>query len=481
MQEEHAKPHTGALYTVLPLQIRINQPALIHGIFSLSPDRASLHHLRDNSTRYKNPAEWNKWLFETLIPIAWTNLLLHKAQLHPDRSGFPHWPRDVQDPNDFFARTLHNVVAIIENMSYPLWYTSVGYVKACDGLLAKGEESEELKSALVEAKAPVIYVPVQFRPAVASYFDDCMLSPQSLCKFLHAKNERIRKWTPETKNVILEYLLFDLGASGGTKLELFPCEDGCYRALHDNALFFHRDQLEAKLFSAAKQSNLDLNRLSPQIKASLKVGFMNSTVHSSLRHRCVADMKNYALAWIFKGQDSNQDVVRLNEKAAHFVSDCWTWMEQNDWKISNGNLSGLWLLPLSNGQYRKLRPRCYWTICPPDGKIGDLLLSFARRQINRNQPLMVTGPKGVNPQILALRKAEDRSQLKVRDGNNLVDLVEWLSRIPEAVAAAAAEDKEAILQHISQLFPLCNERDRRSISNSIQVLQLFPKFIPNRL
>ena len=78
----------GTLFTVLPLPLDTIQPIHMHALFSLSPDRARLHHLQDKSTQDTEPAEWNDWLFKDGIPVAWAKLLCALARVHPFQPTF---------------------------------------------------------------------------------------------------------------------------------------------------------------------------------------------------------------------------------------------------------------------------------------------------------------------------------------------------------------------------------------------------------
>jgi sacsin len=106
----------GSLFTVLPLPIKTSQPLKIHGMFSLTPDRARLHELGDSSTQNQNLAGWNSWLFEQPIPIAWTKLLARLTQLYPQQSAFETWPHLGDSSNGHLSICREKVFQIIDKV-----------------------------------------------------------------------------------------------------------------------------------------------------------------------------------------------------------------------------------------------------------------------------------------------------------------------------------------------------------------------------
>lgn len=153
----------GSLFLVMPLHIPINQPALIHGLFGISPDRARLYKSQDFSSQDKLPAKWNQWLFDSSIPHAWMKLLSYLVVSFPPDLSFKYWPIKSDDPDNLSKDVLTQVLAMVGDRRLPLWYTADGYVSADCGLLANGNEPEPLKLALADAKIPVIYLPDRLR------------------------------------------------------------------------------------------------------------------------------------------------------------------------------------------------------------------------------------------------------------------------------------------------------------------------------
>ena len=140
--------NNGSLFTVLPLPIPTNQPVHIHGLFSLSPDRARIHDSSDSGVQDQLPARWNEWLFARPIPTAWVNMLLHVAQRDPKRAAFAKWPLTVANHNDVLHGMIQKVLQIVQDRSCRIWYTDLGYTSSNLGLLANGDESPALRRAL---------------------------------------------------------------------------------------------------------------------------------------------------------------------------------------------------------------------------------------------------------------------------------------------------------------------------------------------
>ena len=237
------------MFSILPLPIALSQPVHIHGLFSISPDRARLYQLMERSTQDQDPAKWNNWLLQDLVPLAWTKLLKYLAHAYPHQSAFERWPQGIDDTRDPLNNATEKVIGAIEKESLALWPTHEGYVTAQNGLLDTGIESA-LRDALQEAGAPVVYVPQQLQGRAEKVFKDRLLRPQSLCKFIRSKSSQMGGWSHRTKHKILEYILLEPAFTDYGGLELFPFKDGMYRSIGEHTAFVHRNKHEEALFTS---------------------------------------------------------------------------------------------------------------------------------------------------------------------------------------------------------------------------------------
>jgi sacsin len=476
---QHSKTFQGSLFTILPLPVTINQPVLIHGLFSISPDRARLYQLKEDSSQDQSPAKWNDWLLHGPVPMAWTKLLSHLAHIHSDQSTFQWWPQYTDSSHGVLSNALDNVVDIVAKECLPLWSTEVGHVTAMDGLLNIGDKSIALRQALEEAKIPVIYVPDRLNYRVEHLFNGQILSPQRLSIFLMNKNNHVKNWSLSTKKAILEYILSEPGFTEYSSIELFPFKDGKYRSITDHAAFVHRKEFEMGLFNLQDDHNIDFDKLSDGTISVLKNGCKSLTMHKSIRHRSASDFRDYCLKYVFSKIPGEQDMVYLDAEAVAFVSRAWVWIVEQRINIL-GIISDLWLVPMTNGCHRKIKPRdsTSETIFAPVGSMGDLMRTFDIQSSSKIKPLLDTSPTGLGTRAREHLLAAARSDLSllIRNGGNMIDFAQWLYQIRTVVNSASDEDKAKVVRAIASNLPTSlPQLDRKAIGNAIGALRIFKK------
>ncbi|TGO40070.1 hypothetical protein BHYA_0043g00420 [Botrytis hyacinthi] len=441
----------GSLFLVMPLHIPINQPALIHGLFSISPDRARLYRSQDHSSQDQLPAQWNQYLFNSSISHAWTKLLSHLALSFPPDPSFKYWPYKSEDPDNLSKDVLTQVLTFIKNQSLPVWHTVNGYISAGGGLLATGKESESLKLTLAEAQIPVVYIPDRLREEVKNLFLDLKLGPRTLCNYLRGKNTLVISWPQAIRQQVLEYILPVLGSSDhGKSLALFPFEDGSCRSIDDHLAFVHRDEFEADLFQHDPKHNLDLKQFSQSSLNTLQDRLRASQFHPHIRHRSASDLRKYAMAYFFDKLDVGADMATLDSDQTFFVTKSWTWIHRCS-DILNDSIASLWLLPLTNGKYRKVKPRSCWAIIPPPGSLGDTVQKLGEDDRAQSVPVIFSGGTGLDRGLLAILKTvKAGATLQVRNGEKFDFLLQWLAQSHLAVEEASDEDKSIIIEHIAK-------------------------------
>jgi sacsin len=457
----------------MPLSIPIHQPVLIHAIFSISPDRARLYESHDRSAQDRLPAEWNKWLFNNPIPHAWTGLLCHMVNTFPRYATYDHWPNMTADGSTISSDVLAKVLGLIQTRKLPLWHTTVGHVNAALGLLASGNESKDLKMALAEAKTPVVEVPKRLKSDVKNIFKDRCLEPQTLCQYLSDKNDRAQSWTPQAKQTILEYIIAEIKPSSyGEMLELFCFKDGIYRSIKNHPAFVPRDELEVEMFQDNPKNNLDINKFSRKALDLLHERLRSQGLHFNIRYRSADDVRDYALAFPFNNLASGSDTVYLNTVQVSFVSRVWSWMLQNDIGVLHNSISNLWLIPLANGSYRKIKPNKCWIFASPSGLMGSLMQKLG--EFSNNEPVLAPSMPWLSISTLAMLKTSHvGALLQIHNCKNINILLHWLSNIDQAIEQLSDTDKSIIMDHISS--HLTQDRDSsHDIAKNLLSLRKLP-------
>lgn len=477
-QKEDTAKTQGSLFSVLPLPIPTYQPVHVHGLFSISPDRSKLYH-SDRRNQDQTPARWNEWLVQGPVPAAWVKLLGYLARFSSRHTAFQLWPQSIRAVPGPLGDIAENLIRIIDEERLAIWPTAVTYVPANRGLLATGAEPPELREALQEAKLPIVYVPSGLRERAATIFRGRILCPESLCSYLKYEKTQTGLWSDQTKQKILEYLILKPGFTDYGGLELFPFRDGIYRSIGESSVFVHRDRFEQGLFCLDDCRNLDLNKLSELAQSSLKRGCEGSTAHPSIRYRSAGSLRDYCMRYIFKDVSTDQDMVKLGSEPAAFVTKVWTWISTYQVDIFDEAMSGLWLLPLSNGLYRSIIPQkpCQQVYFAPVGEIGRLMWRFDARLSSRPLSLLRTGPTESASGILAVVMGALMGRLSISDASSPVPFLQWLSQTLPLVNDVTDEERFTIVRLIASHLTEIHMSERKVASEALRTLAIFRKII----
>ncbi len=472
----------GSLFSVLPLPIATTQPVYIHGPFSISADRARLYYHNDRSNQDQYGPSWNDWLFKNAIPATWIKLLGYLADLYDLVAAFERWPKITDNEHDPLSSVFLKVINTIDNECLPLWPTGFGYKTWKNSLLATGNESDSLKEALREAEVPVVYVPLEFRKIheeAEGIFKDRILSARSLCQFLKLERQQVGSLTEKMKLQMLEYLLSDDQLTEYDGLEIFPFRDGKYRAIGEEVVFIHRNEFEDNLFAMNGFRTIDVEKLLPETKFKFKLNCNVRKVHPSIQFHSAVSLEEYSISMVFNKISRDQDIVALNEKQSNFASNVRIWLIHHEIDFLNEHISNLWLLPLSNMQYRRIRPKYPKSkvYLPPDGEIGALMRKLDAKLSAKSLPLLVLGNSEIDFRfVLALKKyLGAHSPLAINDGGNIISLVTRLQET--AVIDDGVVDKDRVLvaktvaSHTSQTFSATEHEAMRQALADLKIFQ----------
>ncbi|CZT50406.1 uncharacterized protein RSE6_11382 [Rhynchosporium secalis] len=468
-----------SLFTVLPLPVRTTQPVHIHALFSLTPDRANLHRMHDQSAQNQDPAKWNEWLLREGASVGWVKLLSALAQLYPLQSAFDQWPRAVDNNRDPLSGAVDRIVAIIQQDHLALWPTEIGYVSAETGLLALGSESPGLKEALRDANVPVTYVPRQLWDHAKKLFGSQLLSSANVCAYLNSKAAVVRGLRDRVKIALLEFLVSAPAVIDHGRLELFPFEDGEFRSLDGVNAFVHRDSAEKDLFSRQPELNLALGRLPEQTQIIFVDGCESRTLHPSIRFRSVDSFRDYCSRTFFAGFDQALEAHALDTDGAGFVTSAWSWILDRKISIKDENLSALWLLPMSDGQYRQLRYKQTVIYLAPPGLSGDILRRMDAELLASSRPLLLTGKASLGRRSSAVvTNLLQAKCIGVLDALNLLVYVQWLLWAMPLATTTGDQERDNIVESIfNRLTEQMNVQDLTAVKACIRGLPIFKKLM----
>jgi sacsin len=471
---------TGSLSTVLPLPIQPGQPVHIHGAFHLSPDRQRLTCSdREGLTSKDDATKWNDWLFHSCIPLAWAKLTDFMAQHEEFSPHFQWWPRESLMPYDYFNGVLDDFLRTIDEKALPIWPTEAGYMLTTQSFLSTTPVVPSLRAALEQARVPVVYPPSRLLSRAKPYFVGRHLSAENLCLFFKQNATAVTKLDINAKVKILEYLLQE-----NTHLEkfyflsLFPFKNGKFGPLELNSIFIDRDETEAELFHHQTDIVIDLGRLSKRTVEILRDQCGAMQLRPYISYRPFECLGVYSLQFPFAGLPTNQDMVMLNEEASIFVQRAWAWILKHSVDFSRV-ASNLWLIPLTNGQYRKVVPQSSASKAfnADTGITGKFMRDFHDKQSSAN-PLIDSRILGsvTGALQLLMHTSSMTPSLRIADGGNIVVFVEWLQGNTSKVSASPPATRERILEIIASSLRLSlSNLDRQRISESMKCLTVFRK------
>jgi sacsin len=399
-------------------------------------------------------------------------MLMHVAKLHPEKSPFSKWPLTAPDSSTIGSNICRKVLEIIKNGCYSLWFTDLGYVASESALLATRMESSTLRTGLKELGIPVIFAPAKMLSIMQNVAKT--LNPSSLCDSLATKKDKLRAASENSKQVLLEYVISDPSFRGYGAVELFPFENGTYKSLNEGVAFVHRSQMEHDVFRLEGQRNIDVDKLSAKSLQVLHGGFLSpSSLHHSLRQRGSQDLKSYLLNTCFKDFNQDQDVVRLKDDSKSYISKVWNWIVGRKLNLLDESISCLWLVPLSDGQYRKIKPRIssWQTIHAPEGKIGDVLRYLASIESVDNKPILLSGSLSSSALQLLTSLSKIETCMAIKSGESLDDFVLWLTRFPKILDLTIDKDGPLVQELLISNTHLCSNRS--AVSKAIRKLKIF--------
>ena len=468
----------GTLFAVLPLPIPNAQAVHIHGLFSISPDRARLN-VKDVNISDQSPALWNQYLFEHPIPQAWSKLLGYIASNHLPTSTFAWWPVSSQDQRDPLKDSLSLVIDRIQQEKLAVFPTVNGYATAEQSLLCTGTESAGLIKALREAKLSFFQAPVKLKDALRSLFATRTVCPELVSKELYAHLGNVETCSSITKHKILEYLVTAVPKVDYEALEIFPFEDGSHHSTLTGDAFVHRNSEERDLFGDQSSKNIDCKQLSQSCTQALYDLCSHAGAHSVIRFRGLVDFTSFCKNNMFGDiPEGAQDIVLADIKPG-FLAQAWSWIGVHDPELQDIGITSLWLLPLLDGTYRKLKPSdvSMKVMVTKPGDMGGLLKLLGKDLSSYTPRLVDVDRMGVkNCQLLLDDTSLDH--LSLMSSERLLDISEWLSSNFAMVRKMSDREKKAVLKALAKLMRNGTAiPETAKVLSSIRSLEIFPRAV----
>ncbi|KAH0563531.1 hypothetical protein GP486_001901 [Trichoglossum hirsutum] len=495
LQEKPTATLTGGLFTVLPLDKPSGHPTHLHGLFSITSDRASIHSRAEKSLQDRRPFLWNEMLFHSLIPVAWLCLLNHLRHKWSDTEDLmDYWPRPGSVVGQLGEQLCHKLVEFVQMSSIRAFFTESGFVNLEGGLFTKADDvSEELRLALKDAGVPVVYIQQRhlwLHNEVHTLYPSRLLTSKTICDSLRSTNS-LEGTSIESKRSLLEYILSNADPgelAAGLKIlygvPLFRMGDGAYRAFGDNLqpLFLSVDETEDRIFRFQPERNLDLRSMSTVTVKILENLAVKKT--TPIRRHSVDSFIEYCLPRLYQTSstpDPAQDVVPMSSTLRELISDIWGWLIVNAQEPRVfSSVSRFWLIPLYGGQYLR-RPKTSShipTLHSLSGPTGQLLIRLANLSSQSTLlPLLDTELLKPKFQRFLVTHGEHYG-MTLGSCEDLGSLLPWLVAGREAVQAATDGDKRQLLAIIAGMSARTSKLDTlNTVATALKQLPLFEQVV----
>ena len=338
-----------------------------------------------------------------------------------------------------------------------IWYTDFGYVSLRDGLLGSEHDFLKQRQAFHDAGIPAIYLNDTILKHASNNPKGRKLCHRTVLKFLRSSSH-LHTVPEKSKIILLEYLSSELPFNEIAELAIFPFEDQGWRAINQQGVFLHRNASEKELFKGTPELNLDIDKLSSDLVKKLR-DLAAKSLTSSLRLRRHEDLRDYCYSTVFKPRKFRKslDMIDAGWEIRSFLDLVWKWiMSLRFTQRTLTAIGSLWLLPLTNGKYRKILPEpaspslmvTYTSVKNRE----DIMLKIA--SLGPDLAPLVLDSRAFSNQFLSslLQAKSKKSDLAVRDADVFTNFLEWLVEARHLLDQANSADKARILDAVVDWF-----------------------------
>lgn len=495
----------GRLFSTLPLPIRTEHPVHIHGMFSITPDRNTIHSGGDwtigEDSEAKWGTKWNQWLLHECLPNTWIQNLEFVRTLNERKeyefSGWNFWPAgNERASGELWMGVLGEVFKRVAGRNLELLPTVRNTVGRRTDIIFALEIPTNLASALQHAGVPVVIPPESRRYEIESLRPYTIglrpLEPNTAraCLSKLKDSSDFKALTLDSRVILLQYILSDedFRDIGSCTAPLVPLVDSMYASFdflvpHVRSVFLARDDDEARLFGKYKKM-IDTSRIPPKTTKLMRKYIFNGRLQRFTKISAweIDDVARYCGKYVFnKSGAQDSDIICIQgDDFVGFVNQLWKWISRycKLSEIASSSLKGLFLLPLVDGEYRRLNSAIPVLDVSANRGIGAFLQSTAiSHSRNHGRRFHLFTGIGFPPHVGdSLRKCGF-----VKDYEDIVPLMGWLVANSESfVDQLSKGEKILLLQHLNALSRSnLDSNRRRSMSEAIAVLSLFQEAVPN--
>lgn len=504
----------GRLFTRLPLPIHTHQPVHIHGMFSPTPDRASIYHVRDRMVPEDSDMDqcsrWNKELSEECLTFAWSRFLLSLTSTGVIGDRFRYWPRNMDrnprsgDWTSFMEVFLEMVV----RTELPVWPTYQGWLSANKVFLALGGDRginvnvrgshldvQDTMHALERVGMPVTCPPSEIYGDTKKCFEragERLLTPITAARFLRITSEKLARASQDVRQRLLEYLLSESSQTGYVHLDgiaLFPMCDGSFAAsgtLLPPILMLPMDENEMKLFSLRPHMTVDVRNIGANSLRRLRQDIKKIETETSLKQWGLEDVYEYCMATYFSEINlyvtsdivEARDICGLEREFAKNLASLWDWIISRMPEDAStipllSRLGGLWLIPIMGGNYRRVSPTSKQLLLDPSSReeLGSFLKSVCEAKVDAYWTNQL-----YHSDLMSVSTTQFfRKRGIVQFCDDLENLMDWLENRPRFVPLFCSRERNELVRFL-QILSADFLRSGNSSGKLLRQLRKLPVF-----
>jgi sacsin len=471
------------LSSTLCLPKKIKQPAYMHGLWAIAPDRQRL------STESSGES-WNKYLFSTLIATAWKDLLLYRNPLSPTNERFQFWPNPVETIEDPWDSLHDTIVESAINEDLPIWNTAFNCVNSKDAFFAEQKlENDNSAPALAKIGMPVVYLPsalyVLIREAPVKLQT---LQPATALAYLHANIDKLLLASPEMKIKLLEYCFAAKAFAQLAEIPIWPLLSGSFANLKKSLTFLPRSVDEMELFRRSKPDlTIDVSKLTSQALKAMHHNHDKLFKETPMRYRAITDLIE---EWptLYPILESSGFHVGRPTRLDKTLQGLWAWVSQRGSEIQEEDIvtvmgsfpDSLFLFPLRGDFVRHFASKSQDmpTLIVMDKELEALLV-----QVTKGSDV----PPGILDESilqkaglgLAERIGSKLPATQIETSENLFGFAPWLAAAKDLLLDLSDEDRRLLIKHISRVTKKRYDPSHGSmIANFLRQLPIFRKVVP---
>ncbi|KAF8534251.1 hypothetical protein BDD12DRAFT_943100 [Trichophaea hybrida] len=460
----------GRLFSTLPLPQKIQHPAHIHAMFSITPDRQSIHSASDStiseSAEAKKGALWNKWIFQELVVHAWVANLqfINDLAVKTDSgmSKWLHWPAGKQEHGEtgipgteILGVVFKNIVAQKRGLLPTICDTMA---RGSDAIFAS-ELEESLRNALRKTHIEVICPPNDRLYELARIPPQNVgvrhISPAVIRSELTvlSKDLGLGSLDVASRSVLLDYILSDntFQSIGKCQAPLLPIMDGTYRSFTCSGVRYRFSQKdEIQIFEDCKAYLIDRSKLSDQALHIFATGIKDLEKYTSISPWSLSGASWYCKEYVFKDEISRKvsdDTIYRPDLSVEWMDRFWSWAILKHRQQVVTGLTGLWLLPLAGQRYYKIG-----SASKALGVFGSSRAAEVLRGILETSPEASRRYPVFTGHEMSLSTANSFQGMGIiMNCGSFEELVKWLALFPGFLSALGNEERTGIVNCLGNL------------------------------